>query len=142
MVKNSRHSKMSFELKLCVVGMIKQRLVFSYIGAFIRFRHLGQNGFGRIGELLTYQHTLTICNRITNPASPIKNLQEVCTECFFNLILITYQSLIYLLSTDFTGEHFNATEWVELFVQSGAKYVVLTSKHREYKLLSFLFFKF
>lgn len=39
----------------------------------------------------------------------------------------TYQEF----ARDFTGEHFNATEWVQLFVQSGAKYVVLTSKHRE-----------
>lgn len=40
----------------------------------------------------------------------------------------TYQDF----ASDFTGEHFNATEWVQMFVQSGAKYVVLTSKHREY----------
>jgi len=39
----------------------------------------------------------------------------------------TYQDF----ASDFTGEHFNATEWVELFVQSGAKYVVLTSKHHD-----------
>lgn len=39
----------------------------------------------------------------------------------------TYQEF----ARDFTGEHFNATEWVQLFVQSGAKYVVLTSKHRK-----------
>lgn len=39
----------------------------------------------------------------------------------------TYQEF----ARDFTGEHFNATEWVQIFAQSGAKYVVLTSKHRE-----------
>ncbi|KAF4532148.1 hypothetical protein B566_EDAN015299, partial [Ephemera danica] len=32
---------------------------------------------------------------------------------------------------DFTAEFFNATEWAELFEASGAKYVVLTSKHHE-----------
>ncbi|XKL60007.1 hypothetical protein PGB90_001023 [Kerria lacca] len=32
---------------------------------------------------------------------------------------------------DFTAELFNATEWAFLFQQSGAKYVVLTSKHHE-----------
>lgn len=32
---------------------------------------------------------------------------------------------------DFTAEFFNATEWAELFKNSGAKYVVLTSKHHE-----------
>ncbi|XP_065216614.1 alpha-L-fucosidase isoform X1 [Planococcus citri] len=32
---------------------------------------------------------------------------------------------------DFTAEWFNATEWALLFKKSGAKYVVLTSKHHE-----------
>lgn len=31
----------------------------------------------------------------------------------------------------FTAEFFNASEWVDLFKSSGAKYVVLTSKHHE-----------
>ncbi|KAG4065024.1 hypothetical protein HA402_004147 [Bradysia odoriphaga] len=39
----------------------------------------------------------------------------------------TYQEF----ARDFTGEHFNATEWAELFAESGAKYVVLTSKHHD-----------
>lgn len=39
----------------------------------------------------------------------------------------TYQEF----ARDFTGQHFNATEWVQMFAQSGAKYIVLTSKHRE-----------
>ena len=32
---------------------------------------------------------------------------------------------------DFTAEFFNATQWSEIFEASGAKYVVLTSKHHE-----------
>lgn len=40
----------------------------------------------------------------------------------------TYQEF----ARDFTGEHFNATEWVQLFAESGAKYLVVTSKHRKY----------
>ncbi|XP_076257939.1 tissue alpha-L-fucosidase-like [Rhynchophorus ferrugineus] len=32
---------------------------------------------------------------------------------------------------DFTAEFFNASEWAQLFARSGAKYVVLTSKHHE-----------
>ncbi|XP_059614349.1 putative alpha-L-fucosidase [Phlebotomus argentipes] len=32
---------------------------------------------------------------------------------------------------DFTAEHFNASEWADLFARSGAKYIVLTSKHHE-----------
>ncbi|KAF7277406.1 hypothetical protein GWI33_007650, partial [Rhynchophorus ferrugineus] len=32
---------------------------------------------------------------------------------------------------DFTAEFFNAAEWAQLFARSGAKYVVLTSKHHE-----------
>ncbi|XP_063986520.1 alpha-L-fucosidase-like [Diachasmimorpha longicaudata] len=32
---------------------------------------------------------------------------------------------------DFTAEFYNATEWADLFEASGAKYVVLTSKHHE-----------
>uniref|UniRef100_A0A224XN67 Putative alpha-L-fucosidase n=1 Tax=Panstrongylus lignarius TaxID=156445 RepID=A0A224XN67_9HEMI len=32
---------------------------------------------------------------------------------------------------DFTAEFYNATEWVEIIKKSGAKYVVLTSKHHE-----------
>ncbi|XP_044728938.1 putative alpha-L-fucosidase [Chrysoperla carnea] len=39
----------------------------------------------------------------------------------------TYQNF----AADFTGEFFNPKEWVKLFVDSGAKYVVLTSKHHE-----------
>ena len=33
----------------------------------------------------------------------------------------------------FTAEFFNPEEWAELFKKSGAKYVVLTSKHHEGK---------
>ncbi|XP_071141224.1 alpha-L-fucosidase-like [Mytilus edulis] len=32
---------------------------------------------------------------------------------------------------DFTAEFFNATEWADVFKNSGAKYVVLTAKHHE-----------
>ncbi|XP_060535739.1 alpha-L-fucosidase-like [Cylas formicarius] len=32
---------------------------------------------------------------------------------------------------DFTAEFFNPADWADLFVKSGAKYVVLTSKHHE-----------
>ncbi|KAG5877499.1 hypothetical protein JTB14_028908 [Gonioctena quinquepunctata] len=39
----------------------------------------------------------------------------------------TYQEF----AKDFKAEFFNATEWAELFAKSGAKYVVLTSKHHE-----------
>ena len=31
----------------------------------------------------------------------------------------------------FTAEFFNAKEWVDIFASSGAKYVVLTTKHHE-----------
>jgi alpha-L-fucosidase len=39
----------------------------------------------------------------------------------------TYQDF----ASQFTCELFNATEWAEIFADSGAKYVVLTSKHHE-----------
>lgn len=39
----------------------------------------------------------------------------------------TYQEF----AKDFTAEFFNATQWSEMFEASGAKYVVLTSKHHE-----------
>ncbi|KAL1500926.1 hypothetical protein ABEB36_006345 [Hypothenemus hampei] len=39
----------------------------------------------------------------------------------------TYQEF----ANQLTGEFFNATQWAELFKRSGAKYVVLTSKHHE-----------
>ncbi|XP_011501393.1 PREDICTED: alpha-L-fucosidase-like [Ceratosolen solmsi marchali] len=39
----------------------------------------------------------------------------------------TYQEF----ANDFTAEFFNATKWSELFEASGAKYVVITSKHHE-----------
>jgi alpha-L-fucosidase len=39
----------------------------------------------------------------------------------------TYQEF----ANEFTAELFNATAWADLFQQSGAKYVVLTSKHHE-----------
>ena len=31
----------------------------------------------------------------------------------------------------FTAEFFNAKEWVDVFASSGAKYIVLTTKHHE-----------
>lgn len=39
----------------------------------------------------------------------------------------TYQEF----AQDFTTEFFNATQWSKLFEASGAKYVVLISKHYE-----------
>jgi len=39
----------------------------------------------------------------------------------------TYQDF----GRDFTAEFFNASQWAELFQASGAKYIVLTSKHHE-----------
>ncbi|OAD52751.1 Alpha-L-fucosidase, partial [Eufriesea mexicana] len=39
----------------------------------------------------------------------------------------TYQDF----APEFTAEFFNATQWSELFQASGAKYIVLTSKHHE-----------
>ncbi|XP_033222211.1 alpha-L-fucosidase-like [Belonocnema kinseyi] len=39
----------------------------------------------------------------------------------------TYQDF----ARDFTAEFFNATQWSEIFQASGAKYIVLTSKHHE-----------
>ncbi|KAK5642896.1 hypothetical protein RI129_009063 [Pyrocoelia pectoralis] len=39
----------------------------------------------------------------------------------------TYQEF----ARDFTAEFYNPTEWAKLFQKSGAKYVVLTSKHHE-----------
>lgn len=39
----------------------------------------------------------------------------------------TYQEF----APDFRAELFNATEWTEMFAESGAKYVVLTSKHHD-----------
>lgn len=39
----------------------------------------------------------------------------------------TYQEF----APEFTAEHFNATEWAKIFEKSGAKYVVLTSKHHD-----------
>jgi alpha-L-fucosidase len=37
----------------------------------------------------------------------------------------------YDLANDFKAELFNADEWAKLFAQSGAKYIVLTSKHHD-----------
>lgn len=34
-------------------------------------------------------------------------------------------------AADFTAEFYNATQWAELFEKSGAKYIVLTTKHHE-----------
>ncbi|RZF45675.1 hypothetical protein LSTR_LSTR010398 [Laodelphax striatellus] len=39
----------------------------------------------------------------------------------------TYQDF----ASQFTGEHFNATKWAEIFSNSGAQYIILTSKHHE-----------
>lgn len=39
----------------------------------------------------------------------------------------TYQDF----GRDFTAEFFNASQWAEIFQASGARYVVLTSKHHE-----------
>jgi len=37
----------------------------------------------------------------------------------------------YDLASDFKAELFNPDEWAKLFEQSGAKYIVLTSKHHD-----------
>ncbi|XP_039287239.1 alpha-L-fucosidase [Nilaparvata lugens] len=34
-------------------------------------------------------------------------------------------------AAQFTGEHFNATKWAEIFQNSGAQYIIFTSKHHE-----------
>lgn len=39
----------------------------------------------------------------------------------------TYQDF----GPQFTAEFFNAKDWVEIFASSGAKYIVLTTKHHE-----------
>jgi alpha-L-fucosidase len=56
--------------------------------------------------------------------------------CLMNLKMITFNLLLnsnlLLFCLLFCRlEFFNATEWVKLFEQSGAKYAVLTSKHHE-----------
>src|SRR5690348_6266747 len=37
----------------------------------------------------------------------------------------------YDLANDFKAELFNSDEWAKIFEQSGAKYIVLTSKHHD-----------
>lgn len=39
----------------------------------------------------------------------------------------TYQEF----APQFTAEFFDAKQWVEIFASSGAKYIVLTTKHHE-----------
>lgn len=39
----------------------------------------------------------------------------------------TYQDF----APQFTAEFFNANDWVDIFASSGAKYIVLTTKHHE-----------
>lgn len=39
----------------------------------------------------------------------------------------TYQDF----APQFTAEFFNAQDWVDIFASSGAKYIVLTTKHHE-----------
>jgi len=63
-----------------------------------------------------------------------KNIvEETKTTTYFDFMRqryppnFTYQDF----ARDFTAEFFNASEWAELFQASGAKYIVLTSKHHE-----------
>lgn len=59
-----------------------------------------------------------------------KNAKAPAYEQFMNTNYrpgFTYQEF----AADFRAELFNASAWTELFAQSGAKYVVLTSKHHD-----------
>lgn len=65
-------------------------------------------------------------NKLTNSGSPVyKNFND-----FHNRVYgsdFKYSSFV----KDFKCEMFNPDQWADIFKQSGAKYVVLTSKHHE-----------
>ncbi|XP_066901619.1 alpha-L-fucosidase [Halyomorpha halys] len=63
-----------------------------------------------------------------NPSPNVKAQQEITEFMEKNYKPgFTYQDF----ANDFTAEFFNATEWADLIEKSGAKYVVLTSKHHD-----------
>lgn len=118
-------------LGLFLLGTTMPNLVYLFIGEYSAFPVLVQNGFGTIGKVY-----LCIC-------------ETKITDTRYNKIFLciveetgtkyqdfmknryppnyTYQDF----ARDFTAEFFNASQWSEIFQASGAKYVVLTSKHHE-----------
>jgi Alpha-L-fucosidase len=107
--------------------MTVQRSVFSCIGAYTRCPVLARNGFGSTGEVggggicrLKKDKGLTFLSEYKQPK--YVNFMDRNYRPGF-----TYQEF----AKDFTAELFNADEWADLFQKSGAKYVVLTSKHHD-----------
>jgi alpha-L-fucosidase len=85
-------------------------------GIFIHWGVYAVPGFSKKGQYAEwYQHALQTTDTIT---------QRYHKEKFGNR---TY----YDLANDFKAELFNPDEWARVFEQSGAKYIVLTSKHHD-----------
>jgi len=82
-------------------GMPMLKLVFSFIGVSFPFRPLERNGSGTDGK-----------------NTRIKNISISSTPR--NDAILRFDATFY-----------NAHEWATMFAESGAQYVVLTSKHHE-----------
>ncbi|XP_077257107.1 alpha-L-fucosidase-like isoform X3 [Temnothorax americanus] len=95
---------------------MRQSLESLFIGVYSACPALAPNGFGIIGK---------------NSINDI--VEEKRTTKFSDFMRkryppnFTYQDF----ARDFTAEFFDVSEWAELFQASGAKYIVLTSKHHE-----------
>jgi len=85
-------------------------------GIFIHWGVYAVPGFSKKGQYAEwYQHALQSTDTIT---------QQYHKAKFGN-------RSYYDLANDFKAELFNPDEWAKLFEQSGAKYIVLTSKHHD-----------
>src|SRR6266542_1923794 len=96
---------------LCRNGIRMPSLAFLFIGAYIlcppiRRKEVMQNGIKTVYKAATVQ--------------PIKYQKEKFGNTSY-----------YDFAKQFKAELFNPDEWANLFEQSGAKYIVLTSKHHD-----------
>lgn len=86
------------------------------------------NGSGSIGKvciIIIIKNFLKNSNQTFNVGTKTQNYID-----FMNKTQkpgFTYQDF----AKDFTAELFNPNDWADIFADSGAKYVVLTSKHHE-----------
>ncbi len=108
-------------------GLTTEKLAFSFISGSTVCLASSRSGSGFTGSpKLQFTRMSGISwPRITHQTSPTRTLPETSG------LLPKRDSFQVFNGFLFRLEFFNATQWVELFERSGAKYAVLTSKHHE-----------
>lgn len=114
---------------LCFSGTTMPRLESSSISESTVFQDSHPNGSGAIGSVQIgfIQKWLSSWKRITGQILLTKILPGIWRKSAWT----GCPRACLILDHLFRLEFFNATQWIDLFVNAGAKYAVLTSKHHE-----------